>query len=76
MGIIYKQANPWLSTVAITPIDDNPTTIRAPQENDDDSLIDFKNPTILALVIIAAVLALVTVLVVIYLCYQVRVGHY
>ena len=57
-------------TVTIPPETDATTPTQG--SDNDDKVSDFSNPTILALVIVACLLALVTLLVIFYLCYQVR----
>lgn len=66
--------DPWMYqqlTEKVTPENSVNVSTRSPQD-DDEKLIDFNNPTILALVIVAGVLLLITLLVVIYLCLQSR----
>ena len=57
-------------TVPITP--EPPETTSRQGNDNDDKTIDLNNPTILALIIVAAIVFLIVLVVVAYLCYQVK----
>lgn len=51
--------------------DGNQSALATGSLAESEKLVDFRNPTVLALVIIASVLGVITIAVVIYLCIQV-----